>query len=147
MSYNAVAPLPKRMTILIGLSVVGLMAFGLALSYYKNIMFDRQLQMMQQRNEKLKLEILESHRNVQYLQSSQYKDKYAKEKFGLLQPGEKVVVIAAATQKSMLESAAVLSPEEQEALFEERLRSIRIIDQWKLFLFRRENIDDLKKSL
>jgi len=87
--YNDIAPIPKQMTIVVGLCVVGLMAFGLALSYYKNILFDRQLEIMQQRNRSLRDAVVEGYQELRYLQSTLYKDKYAKENFGLLRAGKK----------------------------------------------------------
>lgn len=147
MSYSEVAPIPKQMTIVVGLCVVGLMAFGLTLSYYKNVLFDRQLTSMQERNNKLKNEIAEGYNQLQYLESSQYKDKYAKENFGLLKNGEKVLVLPEVRETVSFAENAELTPEEKEALFEENLRSIRVVDHWKLFLFHRDQIDDLKKNI
>lgn len=148
MPYNEVAPIPKQMTIVVGLCVVGLMAFGLALSYYKNILFDRQLLTMQERNMRLKQQISNGYDQLQYLESSQYKDKYAKENFGVLKAGEKVLVINRPVVASVLSlNSTELSEEDKEAIFEENLRSIRVVDHWKLFLFNRNQIDDLKRNM
>lgn len=136
------------MTIVVGLCVVGLMAFGLALSYYKNILFDRQLITMQERNARLQQQITNGYDQLQYLESTQYKDKYAKENFGVLRPGEKVLVInRPAETVSMIQNEADLTPEDRQAIFEENLRSIRVVDHWKLYLFNRPKIDDLKKNI
>lgn len=147
MPYAEVAPIPKQMTIVIGLCVVGLMAFGLALSYYKNVLFDRQLITMQERNSRLQSDISRSHTELKYLQSEQYKDKYSKENFGLVRPGEKVIVIDIPPDTVSLSQNADLTPEEKEAIFEENLRNIRVIDHWKLYLFNHEKIEDLKKRI
>ncbi len=136
------------MTIVVGLCVVGLMAFGLALSYYKNILFDRQLLTMQERNMRLKQQIANGYDQLQYLESSQYKDKYAKENFGVLKSGEKVLVINRPAVASVLsQNSTELTEEDKEAIFEENLRSIRVVDHWKLFLFNRNRIDDLKRNM
>lgn len=147
MKYAEVAPIPKQMTIVVGLCVVGLMAFGLALSYYKNVLFDRQLVTMQERNDKLKREISKGYEELQYLQSGQYKDKYAKENFGLLRPDEKVLIIERSDEPLPLLSESELTPEDRAAIFEENLRNIRIIDHWKLYLFHRRQIDELKRQI
>lgn len=148
MPYNEVAPIPKQMTIVVGLCVVGLMAFGLALSYYKNILFDRQLLMMQERNVRLNQEIANGYENLQYLESAQYRDKYSKENFGLLKPGEKVLIVNRPDVLMPLSSdGADLTPEEVQAIFEENLRSIRVIDQWNMYIFHRDEIYHLKKNL
>lgn len=134
------------MTIVVGLCVVGLMAFGLALSYYKNILFNRQLVAMQDRNDKLKQDIMDGYDQLQYLQSSQYKDKYAKENFGLLKSGEKVLIINQPVVPVLLTNGAEPSEEEKQAVYEENIRNIRVIDQWRLFLFYRDQIEELKKA-
>lgn len=144
--YNEVAPIPKQMTIVVGLCVVGLMAFGLALSYYKNILFDRQLGAMQERNAGLKQQITQGYNQLQYLQSEQYKDKYAKENFGLLRAGEKVLMVNVPDTPIVMEQDTELSPEDREAIFEENLRNIRVIDHWRLYLFHRDQIDDLRRT-
>jgi len=146
-TYSDIAPIPKQMTILIGLCVVGLMAFGLALSYYKNILFDRQLLSMQERNNRLKREIMDGYGQLQYLQSTQYRDKYAKEYLGLLSPGEKVLVLHTPAEPVLFSKETELTGEDKQAIYEENLRNIRIIDHWKLFLFNRDKIDELKKGV
>ncbi len=145
MRYKDIAPFPKQMTIVMGLCVVGLMAFGLALSYYKNILFDRQLLLMQERNTKLQSDVLAGYMELRYLQSSQYKDKYAKEYFNLLRPGEKVLFVRTETEQIHFDQSKDLTLEEKEAIYEENLRNIRVIDHWKLYLFQRGKIDELKK--
>lgn len=134
------------MTIVIGLCVVGLMAFGLALSYYKNILFDRQLKSMQERNASLKGDIASEYGQLQYYQSDQYKDKYAKENLGLLKTGEKVLVLQRPNNPIESRPNAELTAEDKQAIFEENLRNIRVIDQWNLYLFHRDQIDNLKKN-
>ncbi len=146
MQYNDITPIPKRMVILTGLFVVGLMAFGLALSYYKNILFDRQLIVMQQRNAKLRDDVLRSYMELRYRQSTQYKDKYAKEYFNLLRPGEKVLYVRMPPEKVLSTTIHERTPEEIEALYEENLRSIRVIDHWNLFIFHRDKIEELKSA-
>ncbi len=147
MIYQEIAPIPKRMTIAVGLCVVGLMAFGLALSYYKNILFDRQLLEMQQRNARLHTEVLHGYAELSYLQSSQYKDKYAKEYFNLLRPNEKVLFVHQPDTPVIFGSSDDITAEEKEAVYEENLRNIRIIDHWKLYLFHHDQIDDLRKTM
>ncbi|MEQ1849101.1 MAG: hypothetical protein ABL890_00755 [Candidatus Peribacteraceae bacterium] len=146
-STSVVTPISKQMTIVIGLSVVGLMAFGLAISYYRNILFDRQLIVMQDRNRKLKEDILSDYALLEYYKSSQYKDKYAKENFGLLRTGEKVITIhTEASETDKLLPTGEMDPEAIQALYEERLSSIRVIDHWGMFLFNQKAIDELRRQ-
>ena len=134
------------MTIVIGLSVVGLMAFGLALSYYKNVLFDQQLLVMQDRNNQLRGDVMNGYLELRYLQSSQYKDKYAKENFGLLRPGEKVLFVSKPTEPELFSKTTEVTPEEKEAIYEENLRNIQVIDHWRIYLFHRDTIEELKKG-
>lgn len=141
-----VAPISKQMTIVVGLSVVGLMAFGFALSYYRNILFDTQLGLMHERNTKLKQEILNDYALLQYYKSSQYKDKYAKENFGLLKAGEKMIIIETSDDgDNVLIPTEELTEEEKQALYEERLSNIRIVDHWRMFLFEKSALEELKR--
>lgn len=145
MPYKEIAPFPKRLTIMVGLFVVGAMAFGLALSYYKNILFDRQLQSMQAHNEGLKQEIVQSYQQLEYLRSDQYKDKYAKENIGLVNPGERALIIEQSSAPPFVMSThRELTEEEKQAVFEENLRNIPIRDHWRLFLLERDRLEDLK---
>lgn len=132
------------MTVVIGLSVVSLMAFGLALSYYKNIIFDRQLELMRKRNIRLQEEISGGYAELKYLSSTQFKDKYAKENLSLLRSGEKVLLLKQESSDPAPPARQDLTDEEKEALLEENLRSIRIIDHWKIYLFSRDSIDTLR---
>jgi hypothetical protein len=100
---------------------------------------------MQQRNAKLQSDIALEYAGLQYFQSDQYKDKYAKENFSLLKPGEKVFILKnPATQVSFMADSE-LTADDREALFEERLRTIRVIDHWRLYLFHRNDIEKLRK--
>ena len=144
MAYSDVAPIRKQMTIVMGLLVVGLMAFGLAVSYYKNVLFDRQLNVMRDRNDAIRHSIELARGELEYRASVQYKDAYAKENFNLLRPGEKILILPHQEQARSLISRFDASPEELQALYEQRLRSIPILQHWNLFLFHRDKIDSLK---
>ncbi len=135
------------MTIVIGLCVVGLMAFGLALSYYKNILFDRQLSAMHERNAALRHDVVEGYKELRYLESEQYKDKYAKENFDVLRPGEKVLYVTRSPRQTDIALSQELTAEEKEAVYEENLRNIRVVDHWRLYLFHRDQIDLLRRGV
>ena len=80
MAYNRVTqPVSKQLTIVIGLTVVGFMAFGLALSFYRNILFEQTLSDIETENERIAQTIELGYGDLEYYRSAQYKDKYAKE--------------------------------------------------------------------
>ncbi len=147
MPYKDIAPLPKQATIIAGLAVVGAMAFGLALSYYKNVLFDRQLDVMSGQNDKLRQEIEDGHRTLEYLQSEQYRDKYAKQHLNKVSAGENVLILPA--EESIFSVAA--TPEEEDRQrdirYEQLLRDMPIIEHWQLYLLHRDQLEELKRSI
>jgi len=138
----------KQLTIVVGLTVVGFMTFGLVLSIYRNALFEETLDDIHVQNNALRTRIAQGYRNLEYYRSTQYKDKYAKENLGVVRPGEKVLIL---TEK--LPSAATTSAfdpayaEEREATYMELLRQMPVLEHWKLFFFHRDRIEELKRAL
>ncbi len=148
MAYKNLEPVSKQLTILVGLTVVGFMAFGLILSNYRNVLFDQTLDDMKDQNVALKLNIDQGYRDLEYFKSSQYKDKYAKENLGLVNPGEKVLII----QKPQSPQGAPgeiseLQKEQREAAFLELLRQMPVLDHWKLYFFERNKLEELRRGV
>ena len=148
MAYQHLEPFSKQVTIVVGLTVVGFMAFGLALSFYRNALFDQTLANIDVKNDLLREKILEGRRKLEYYQSAQYKDKYAKEHLGRISPGENVLIITQETERPYLIEAedTIALNEQQEAAYLEILRQMPIIDHWKMFLFHREEAEEIKRS-
>ena len=149
MRYQGTEPISKQLTIVIGLTVVGFMAFGLALSYYRNALFEQTLLNIQNQNDLLREKITLGYRDLEYYRSAQYKDKYAKENLGLMSPGEKALVITEEMNvvSFPLTDSGILNAEQQEATYLELLRQMPVIEHWKLFLFHRKKIEELKRAL
>lgn len=124
------------------------MAFGLALSYYNNILFDRQLSVMADQNEKLAQQITESNKTLDYLQSPQYKDKYAKENLNRQNDGEKTLILMGHENGLGFQGQTGSGDElDREAIFEQEMRDIPVVEHWRLYLFEQERLEDLKKKL
>lgn len=143
-----IEPISKQLTIVIGLTVVGFMAFGLALSFYRNILFEQTLEDIEGENETIAADIEQGYRNLEYYQSDQYKDKFAKENLGKLNPGEKLIVITDPPKLSadnIIDD--ILDKERREAAYFELLRQMPVVEQWDLYLFKRNKIEELKKGL
>ncbi|MDP7247931.1 MAG: hypothetical protein QF741_04900, partial [Candidatus Peribacteraceae bacterium] len=66
MAYKDLEPVSKQLTIAVGLTVVGFMAFGLILSYYRNVLFDQTLIDMKGQNNGLRASIEEGYRSLEY---------------------------------------------------------------------------------
>ena len=148
MAYQNLEPVSKQLTIVIGLTVVGFMAFGFALSFYRNRLFEQTLGEIGMQNNVLRERIAEGHRSLEYFQSSQYKDKYSKENLNLVRPGEKILVIThTAKDPFILSEDNVAELEQQEAKYFELMRQMPVLEHWKLYLFHKDKIEELKMNL
>jgi hypothetical protein len=148
MAYQNLEPVSKQLTIVIGLTVVGFMAFGFALSFYRNLLFEQTLVEIGMQNDVLRERIADGHRSLEYFQSSQYKDKYSKENLNLVRPGEKILVITHSVKDPFIlseDNAAEL--EQQEAAYFELMRQMPVLEHWKLYLFHKDKIQELKMNL
>ena len=148
MPSNHLEPFSKQLTIIVGLTVVGFMAFGLALSYYRNALFEQTLSNIKAQNDILRGSIQIGYRDLEYYRSAQYKDKYAKENLGRINPGEQILIITEQPKPIYYDSLGdIPASEQQEAAYLELLRQMPILEHWKLFLFQREQIEGIKRSL
>ncbi|MEK7218584.1 MAG: hypothetical protein AAB728_03920 [Patescibacteria group bacterium] len=148
MAYRDLEPVSKQLTIVVGLTVVGFMAFGLALSFYRNVLFEVTLENIRQENGRLRSKNTESQADVDYYRSAQYKDKYAKENLGKMNAGEKLLILSETVEAPVLdEQGELTATERQEIEFEELLRQMPVLEHWKLYLFYPERIEELKRSL
>ena len=149
MAYRHIEPVSRQLTIVIGLTVVGFMAFGLALSYYRNALFETTLLNISQQNQDLRERIDEGYRELEYYRSTQYKDKYAKENLSKINPGEQVLIITQETARAAIaESSSLQEKIEINAVaYEELLRNMPTIEHWRLYFFHPDKIEQLKRSL
>lgn len=148
MPYQDLEPVSKQLTIVVGLTVVGFMAFGLALSFYRNVLFEGTLKHIGTQNQRLREEISQGYRDLDYFRSAQFKDKYAKEHLNRLNPGEKVlIIIAQPASPATAESRGQSPTQAEQAAYEEYLRQIPVFDHWMLYLFHREKIEELRRGL
>lgn len=141
-------PISKQLTIVVGLTVVGFMAFGLALSFYRNVLFEQTLTDLKAQNQKIAETIAQGQRNLEYYKSEQFKDKYAKENLGRMNPGEKVLIISQLPAVSPFATEDDANEKERkEAAYFELLRQMPVIEHWKLYLFHRERMEEFKRAL
>ena len=143
-----IEPLSKQLTIIIGLTVVGFMAFGLALSFYRNILFETTLQELEQQNKHIADDINQGYRNLEYYRSDQFKDKFAKENLSKLNKGEKVLLISQLPKSGVSDTQdSAADQESRDAAYFELLRQMPVLDHWKLFLFHRDKLEGLRKGV
>jgi len=146
-AFHTAEPLSRQLTIVIGLTVVGFMAFGLALSFYRNVLFDRTLGDMRRQNAIMARSNEDARRELEYMHSLQHKDKYAKENLGRMRDGEKVLIITPPVQEVFGEEPDAAAVEQQEARFLELLRQMPVLEHWQLFLFQPERVEELRRGV
>ncbi len=144
-----IQPVSKQLTIVVGLTVVGFMAFGLALSYYRNILFDRTLLNLQADNDKIAAQIAQGYSDLEYYQSDQFKDKYGKENLNKIDAGEKMIIINEPNVDTFATSTdtTAADQERKDAAYFELLRQMPTLEQWNIFFFHRDKIEQLKEGL
>ena len=67
--------------------------FALATSIYRDYQLEMHIQRFEDEINNLAELAKQKPQNVEYFQSNEYKDKYAKENLNLLNPGEKLIII------------------------------------------------------
>lgn len=148
MAYQHIEPISKQLTIIVGLTVVGFMAFGLALSFYRNVLFEQTLEDIRNQNTALRRSIAGGYKELDYYRSVQFKDKYAKENLSMMKPSEKVLIITELQRPlDALGSEDNTYTQEREAAYLELLRQMPVLEHWKLYFFHRDRIEELKRAL
>jgi cell division protein FtsB len=147
-AYQHIEPMSKQLTIVVGLTVVGFMAFGLILSFYRNVLFEQTLMDIGNQNTALRRSIAAGYKELDYYRSVQFKDKYAKENLSMVKPGEKVLIITEPQRPAdATENELGLFAEEREAAYLELLRQMPVFEHWKLYFFHADRIEELKRAL
>ncbi|TSC58029.1 MAG: hypothetical protein Greene041619_808 [Candidatus Peregrinibacteria bacterium Greene0416_19] len=148
MTYRNLEPISRQLTIVVGLTVVGFMAFGLSLSFYRNILFEQTLEGLAVQNRALRSQISLSQNDIEYFRSAQFKDKYAKESLGRVNPGEKAIIITKNERPLIPTDSDLLTERERmEQVYLQYLQQLPVLEHWRLYLLHRERIEELKRGL
>lgn len=108
------------------------MLYVLATSLYKSYQVDRFIAAAEQENAALKQENETLAEDYEYYSSDAYKEKIAKQNFGLVRPGEEVIVLAP-------DDGVYLTSEEREVQASQQYyESLSNPRKWFLFFFDRE---------
>ncbi len=95
---------------------------------------NKQIEAFQEQNEKTHEKIQTLKDQIEYFESENYKDKYAKEILNKLNEGEKVLVIVENDQKEN-----VLIPESE--LINVSKKEQTCLEAWKEYFFGKEDLD------
>lgn len=95
-----------KMILAVEFILLSYMLYVLATSLYRSYQIDRFIGSVEEENAKLAQENAELAEDFEYYRSDAYREKIAKQNFGLVRPGEEVIILAP-------EDKAYLSSEER----------------------------------
>jgi len=122
------------------------MAFGLSISFYRNLIFEETLGNLSKRNQDLRAQIDSGLNELEYYKSLQYRDKYAKENLGRINSREKVLILTEESPISYLVNDQPDRSKRREAAYKQYLQNIPTIEHWKLYLLDYDGLERLKRS-
>lgn len=105
-----------RIVLIVGFFLVAYMLYNLTVSIYENYQIEKHIAEFESRNEELRSENAQKLEDFQYYTSDEYIEKIAKQNLGLINPGEKVIVIPD-------EELVILSEDSESQMLEEQLRA------------------------
>ncbi len=82
-----------RLVLIVGFFVLAYMLYNLTVSIYSNYQIEKHIAEFQNRNMELADENKKKLEDFQYYTSKEYMEKIAKQNLGLINPGEKVIII------------------------------------------------------
>ena len=121
----------NKLILVIQLVLAFYLLFTLGVSEYKNYKIQKYIDEFDFKNQKIALENQNLNSELSYFNSPEYQEKIAKQNLGLVNPGEKVLVIQ--VQDSLSETQRY-----EKALEESRLQRISVLPnyrKWWYYLF------------
>ncbi len=109
------------------------MLYVLSTSLYKSYQVDTFISNAEQENQRLEQENLLLSEEFDYYRSQRYKEKIAKQNFGLVRPGEEVIVVIPDQYRS-----DVTNEDRAEILTNKYYNSLSNPQKWYLFFFERD---------
>ncbi|PJC37167.1 hypothetical protein CO046_01905 [Candidatus Peregrinibacteria bacterium CG_4_9_14_0_2_um_filter_53_11] len=133
MAYEHISRTTK-IVIIVEFVLLAYMLYVLSTSLYKSYQVDRFIETATLENEKLAQENTELIEDYEYYRSEAYKEKIAKQNFGLIRPGEEVIVLVPGDPSSQLADGT----EGVYAHTQKYYESLSNPKKWYLFFFDRE---------
>lgn len=82
-----------RLVLIVGFFILAYMLYNLTISVYENYQIEEHIAEFQERNIELAAQNSQKLEDFQYYTSKEYIEKIAKQNLGLVNPGEKVIII------------------------------------------------------
>lgn len=105
-----------RLVLVVGFFVVAYMLYNLTVSIYENYQIEKHIEEFEARNAELADENRQKLEDFQYYTSDEYVEKIAKQNLGLINSGEKVIIIPD-------EDLVIMSQTEEDQLLSEQIRA------------------------
>ncbi|MBU2524895.1 septum formation initiator family protein [Patescibacteria group bacterium] len=83
----------SKILLSMGFVIVAYMIYTLTNSVYTSYLLDRHIDSFKNKNEEITAEYQSNLDDLNYFESDAYAEKIAKEQFGLIRPGEEVIVL------------------------------------------------------
>ena len=117
-----------RLVLIVGFFLVAYMLYNLTVSIYENYRIEQHIAQFETRNAELLEENQTKLADFQYYTSQEYVEKIAKQNLGLINPGEKVIIIPD-------EDLIILTEAEDSAALNEEIRASWSTPKkwWKFF--------------
>ncbi|MBI2639238.1 septum formation initiator family protein [Candidatus Peregrinibacteria bacterium] len=121
-----------KIVLLVEFLLLAYMLYVLSTSLYKSYQVDRFIRTAEEENAKLEKSNLSLAEDYAYYSSDAWKEKIAKQNFGLVRPGEEVIILAPDNQMYLSEEDRAVKASEQ------YYASLSNPKKWFLFFFDRE---------
>lgn len=105
-----------RIVLVVGFFMVAIMLYNLTVSIYENYQIEQHITEFEEKNTDLSKDNKQKLEDFQYYTSDEYVEKIAKQNLGLVNPGERVLVIPD-------EDLIILSQTEEDARLSEQIRA------------------------
>ena len=105
-----------RLVLIVGFFIVAYMLYNLTVSIYDNYQIEKHITEFESRNEELRSENSQKLDDFQYYTSEEYIEKTAKQNLGLINPGERIIVIPD-------EALVMMAEDEESQMLTEQIRA------------------------
>ncbi|QQR83551.1 hypothetical protein IPJ72_07280 [Candidatus Peregrinibacteria bacterium] len=122
------SPFTLQLMIIGGLMVVLYLFFSLTTLLYRDYKIDQNIKSFEQEIDHLAQLAYQKPKDVQYFESTQFRDLYAKESLNLLNPGEKLIIIPR-------ETSVVKNEPAKNTLQETSITQLPLHYQWWEYFF------------
>jgi cell division protein FtsB len=91
-----------KIVIIAELFIVSYLLYTLTVSIYRSYQIDQYLLEFKRENDRIAMEIKQKEQDLSYVTSEAYAEKFAKQNFNLVNPGEEVIIVPSSKEGEVL---------------------------------------------